>query len=45
MLVGDKVTMSQQFALGAEKDDGILGCLRRSVDSRSREVLLPSTLP
>ena len=33
--------MSQQRALGAKKADGILGCMRRSVCSRAREVLLP----
>ena len=41
VLVDDRVTMSQQRALGAKKPDGILGCIRRSVASRSREVLLP----
>ena len=40
MLVDDKLTMSQQSALVA-KANGILGCLRRSVASRSRKVLLP----
>ena len=33
--------MSQQRALGAKKADGILGCVRRSVGSRAKEVLLP----
>jgi len=41
VLVDDKLTMSQQCALVAKKTSGILGCSRRSVASRSREVLLP----
>ena len=41
VLVDDRVTMSQQCALGAQKANGILGCIKKSVASRTREVLLP----
>jgi len=45
VLVDDRLTMSQQRALAAKKAIGILGCIKKSVASRSREILLPSTLP
>ena len=37
----NRLAMSQQCALMAKKDNGILGYIKKSVASRSREVILP----
>ena len=39
--VDAKLTMSQQCVLAAQKANCILGCIKRSVASRSREGILP----
>ncbi|KAK4832532.1 hypothetical protein QYF61_023864 [Mycteria americana] len=41
VLVDTKLYMSQQCVFVAKKSKGILGCIRQSIASRSREVILP----
>ena len=41
VLLDNTLDVSQQCALGAKKANGIMGCTKKNVNNRSREVIFP----
>jgi len=41
VLADEKLSVTQQCGLTAQNENRILGCIKSSMDSRSREVILP----